>query len=186
MKPIINTSLKVLGVYGLAGITIVVPNALQGLAPLLRKTSIKQSDHSRLLRELRRQGLVHIAQSSGEVHYSLTPAGAYRLQEVVVEEIIIPRSYEWDKRWRLVGFDIPVKQTRKRQLFVEKLQGLGFYMHQKSLWVYPFPCFEQVEQLAGHYNVFRYCTLMEISRLDELSTRKLVRHFDSLIHDPIP
>lgn len=180
-KRAIDTALSVLGTAGLAGITIVAPNALQGLAPLLKRTPVKNSDYTRLLKELRRQGLVYITQSGGEVHYTLTPAGAYRLQEVIVDELVIPRPSKWDKRWRVVAFDIPVAKSRSRQKFVDKLQALDFTMLQKSLWVYPFPCFDQIEQLAGHYNVFRYCSLMEIDRLDELATRKLVRHFQSVL-----
>lgn len=180
-KQAINIALQVLGVAGLVGIVIVAPNALQGLAPLLKKTSIKDSDYARLLKELKRQGLVYITQSGGEIHYTLTPAGAYRLQEMVVDELVIPRPSKWDKRWRLVTFDIPVAQSRSRQKFVGKLQTLNFTMLQKSLWVYPFPCFDQIEQLAGHYNVFRYCNLMEVDRLDEVATRKLLRHFQSVL-----
>ena len=180
-KHAINIALSVLGVAGLAGITTIAPNALQGLAPLLKRTSVKDSDYARLLKELKRQGLVYITQSNGEVHYTLTPAGAYRLQEVIVDELVIPRPSKWDKHWRLVAFDIPVVQSRSRQKFVDKLQVLNFTMLQKSLWVHPFPCFGQIEQLAGYYNVFRYCSLMEIDRLDELSTRKLLRHFQSIL-----
>jgi DNA-binding transcriptional regulator PaaX len=116
------------------------------------------------------------------MHYTLTPAGAYRLQEVIIDELTIPDQKRWDKKWRLVSFDVPVGQSRARQKFVEQLQELNFIMMQKSLWVYPFPCFEQVEQLAGHYNVMRYCTLMEIDRLDELNTRKLLRHYAEYLH----
>lgn len=170
-------ALTVLGVAGLAGITIVAPNALQGLAPLLKKTSIKQSEYSRLLKELKRQSLVHISQDDGEIHYTLTPAGAYRLQEVIVDELTIPHQRKWDKKWRVIAFDVPVTQSKYRRHFVDKLQELNFIMLQKSVWVHPFPCFEQIEQLAGHYNVLRYCTLMEISKLDELSTRRLLRHY---------
>jgi DNA-binding transcriptional regulator PaaX len=180
-KKAIDVALTVLGVAGLAGITIVAPNALQGLTPLLKRTSVKGSDYARLLKELKRQGLVYITQSGSEVHYTLTPAGAYRLQEVIVDELVIPRPSKWDKHWRMVAFDIPVAQSRSRQKFVEKLQILHFTMLQKSLWVHPFPCFDQVEQLAGHYNVLRHCTLMEISQLDELATRRLLRRYADLL-----
>lgn len=181
IKESINIALGELGVAGLAGITIVAPNALHGLAPLLQKTSVEASDHVRLLKELKRQGLVHITQNGSEVHYTLTPAGAYRLQEVIIDDLVIPRPSKWDKHWRLVAFDIPVAQTRSRQKFVDKLQKLNFMMLQKSLWAHPYPCFEQIEQLAGHYNVFRYCNLMEIDRLDDIASRKLIRHFRNLI-----
>lgn len=177
----INVALQVLGIAGLAGITIVAPNALQGLAPLLKKTHIKNSDYGRLLKELRRQGLVHITQGDGTVHYTLAPAGVYRLQEIIVDELNIPKPSKWDKRWRLVSFDVPVAQSRSRQKFVEKLHGLNFTMLQKSLWAHPFPCFDQIELLAGHYNVMRYCSFMEISQVDELTARKLLRRYVDLL-----
>lgn len=180
-KLAINAALKVLGVAGLVGITIVAPNALQGLRVVLRKSNIKPSDYSRLLTELKRQGLVHITQSGDEFHYTLTPAGVYRLQQSIADEIEIPRLSKWDKKWRLVAFDIPVRQSKQRAAFVTHLQDMGMALLQKSLWVHPFPCFEQVEQLAGHYNVMRYCTLMEVTKLDELAAQKLLRRFSDLL-----
>lgn len=177
----INVALGIIGVAGLAGITIVAPNALQGLRLLLKKTSTPEPDHARLLKELKRQGLVHISQTGDEIHFNLTPAGAYRLQEVVIEDLEIPKPNKWDKKWRLVSFDIPVKQSKQRQYFVGELQSLGFAMIHRSLWVHPYPCLDQIEQLAGHYNVLRYCTMMEVSRLDELSTRRLLRSFENLL-----
>lgn len=180
-KKAIDAALTVLGVAGLTGITIVAPNALQGLAPLLKKTSIKDLDHARLLKEFKRQRLVYITQRGSEIHYTLTPAGAYRLQEVAVNELTIPRPSKWDKHWRLVAFDIPIAQSRSRQKFVNGLQALNFAMLQRSLWVHPFPCFDQIEQLAGHYNVLRYSSLMEIDRLDGLSNQKLLRHFQNIL-----
>lgn len=183
VKTTINIALRVLGVAGLTGIVIVAPNALQGLAPLLKKTNIKKSDYGRLLKELRRQKLVYITQSDGSVHYTLTPAGAYRLQETMIDELEISKPRKWDQRWRLVAFDVPNTHSHSRQKFVNQLQKLNFIMLQKSLWVHPFPCFETVEQLAGHYNVMRHCTLMEVSKIDELATKKLLRHYSTLLKD---
>lgn len=181
MKQSINAALFVIGMAGLNGMVIVAPNALQGLAPLLGKTGIKQTDYSKLLKELRRQGLVDITKYKDQVCYTITPAGAYRLQAVIIDNLAIPSPAKWDKKWRLVAFDIPNGKSRSRKKFVIKLQDLGFTMLQKSLWVHPFPCFEQVEHIAGHYNVLRYCSLMEVGRLDEIATKKLLRSYPGLI-----
>ena len=178
----IDVALTVLGTAGLVGITIAAPNALQGLQLILKKSPVQKARYTRLLKELKRQGLIYITESGGEIHYTLTPAGVYRLQQNIVDNLEISRPSRWDKKWRLIVFDIPVKQSRQRSAFVSHLQNMGFVMLQKSLWIHPFPCFEQVEQLAGHYNVFRHCNLMEIDKLDELAARKLLRAFDNLLH----
>jgi DNA-binding transcriptional regulator PaaX len=180
-KAAINSALGVLGVAGLAGVTIVAPNAAQGLALLLKKSPAKNSDYKRILGELKRQGLVHIIQNDEQWTYMLTPAGAHRLQRVVIDSLNIPKPAKWDKKWRLVTFDVPIRQSKARAYFTSHLQSLGFMMLQRSLWVHPFPSFDQVEQIGGYYNVLRYCTLMEVDRLDELSTRKLLRHFNAIL-----
>lgn len=174
--------LKILGLAGLAGTTIVAPNALQALSALLKKTAVKKSDYQKVMKDLKRQGLVHTFQERDSVTFSLTPAGAHRLQQIMVDELEIPKPTKWDKRWRLISFDIPVKYSRQRLLLTKHLQGLGLAMLQRSLWVHPFPCFEQVQQLAGHYNVLRYCAFMEVSRVDSLSAKRLSRLFASLLH----
>lgn len=45
----------------------------------------------------------------------------------------------WDKRWRIVLFDIPETERRRRDSFREKLKELGFGMIQKSVWISPYP-----------------------------------------------
>lgn len=177
----INVALRTLGVAGLAGVTVVAPNALQGLGFLLKRSPARKVNHQTILNELRRQGLVHIIQNDKSLTYTLTPAGIHRLQRVMIDNVDIPVPAQWDKKWRLVTFDIPVQFSKQRSYFTSRLQGLGFVMLQRSMWAYPFPCFDQVEQVAGYYNVLRYCTLMEVSLLDDLSTRRLVKRFAHLL-----
>lgn len=178
----INGTLRVLGVAGFTGIVIVAPNATQGLSILLRRSAVKPDNYGRLLMELKRRGLVYIvAGDDNDYRYSLTPAGAHRLQKLGIDELNIPAPRKWDRKWRLVSFDIPVKQSRQRAYLTGHLQTLGFVMLQRSMWVHPFPCFEQIEKIAGYYNLLRYCSFMEIERLDSLSTKRLLKHFGQIL-----
>ncbi len=173
----IDKALKIIGSAGFSGLTLAAPSASRGLALLLPKLPGEQINTSRLLYDLKRRGLIDVAGQPGRISYTLTPPGAYRLQELALDEIDIARPKKWDRNWRLVAFDVPVKQSSQRQQFVGKLQALNFFMLQRSLWVYPFPCFSEVEKIASHYNVLRYCSLMEIAMVDKTSVRKLRHHF---------
>ncbi len=177
----IKIALKLIGLAGLTGMVIVAPNAIQGLNLLIKKSPAKKANPERILAELKRQGLVHITIEEDEIHYTLTPAGASRLQKIMIDEISIPRPKKWDKKWRMVSFDIPVRYSKQRAHFTEQLQNLGLAMVHKSLWAYPFPCFTELEQLAGYYNVLRFCKFLEISQTDSLTARQLLRRFDSFI-----
>jgi DNA-binding PadR family transcriptional regulator len=176
----INTALKIIGLTGLAGVAIVAPNATQGLKLILKRSKKKDINHKRVLAELKRQGLVHITKDEDRLHYAVTPAGAYRLQQLMLDEINIEIPQKWDKKWRIVCFDVPNNFSKQRAAFTDKLQRYDFVMLQKSTWVHPAPCFEQIEQLASHYNVLRYCTLLEVSRMDDLATQKLLRRYNTL------
>lgn len=173
----INHALKIIGLAGLAGVTLVAPNAARGLSLLLKTPQDKYDGYARLLTELKRRGLVQVVNDDGAYTYTLTPAGIQRLQQLLIDELAIPKPKKWDSKWRLIAFDVPSASSAKRAQFTQQLKDRGFYMLQKSLWVYPFPCFSQVEQIAAHYNVLRYCTFMEVDRIDELSLRRLLRYF---------
>ncbi|MBI2009449.1 CRISPR-associated endonuclease Cas2 [Candidatus Saccharibacteria bacterium] len=181
-KKAINAVLQLLGVSGLSGITIAAPNALQAFDIFLRKNSkIKIFDNQKIFYELKRQGLVHVSQFSNETTFTLTPAGVYRLQRHIIEALKIPRPKKWNMRWRLITYDVPNKQSRQRACFTARLSSLGFYMLQRSVWVHPFPCFDQVQQIASHFNVLRYCVFLEVSKIDRHSEQRLLRRFEPLL-----
>ena len=173
----INDALKIIGLVGFSGITVNAPSAAAGLARLLGRSHVRPVDMNRLLYDLKRRGLVEVFKEAGQITFTLTPAGAYRLQALQLDEIRIPKPKTWDKKWRLVAFDVPINSSRQRQKFVAKLQALNFFMLQKSLWVHPFPCFPQVESIANYFNVLRYLSLIEVSALDQASARRLPPHF---------
>ncbi len=176
----INTALKIIGLAGLAGVVIVAPNATQGLELILKKSKKKTINHQRVLAELKRQGLVHITHDEDRLHYTVTPAGVHRLQLMMLDDINIEIPKKWDKKWRVVSFDVPANQSKQRAAFTQRLQKFNFIMLQKSVWVHPASCFEQVEQLASYYNIMRYCTLLEVSKLDELTTKRLLSRYKTL------
>ncbi len=183
-KQAINITLQLLGVAGLDGISIAAPNALQALDILLRESSKPRiPNHERLLYELKRQGLVHISEfgGKGKVSLTLTPAGIHRLQRSIIDELEIPRQKPWDKKWRVITFDIPTRQSKQRAYFTRHLKSMGLYMLQRSIWIYPFPCFDQVEQVAGHFNVLRYCAFFEVSEIDKHSAQRLLRRFATIL-----
>ena len=61
---------------------------------------------------------------------------------------------KWDGKWRVVIFDIPQELHNKRNRFRKRLKLLGFYMVQKSVFAFPYPC---EGELAG------YCIELDIS-----------------------
>ena len=64
-------------------------------------------------------------------------------------------------------FDIPNTHSKNRLAFTEKLKQLGFRMIQKSVWIYPHPCDEELMILRKFYEIDRYVTHLETSKVED-------------------
>ncbi|MFN7088663.1 MAG: hypothetical protein ACK4NX_02515, partial [Candidatus Paceibacteria bacterium] len=56
-----------------------------------------------------------------------------------------------------------------------KLKELGFYPLQKSVFVYPFQCEEEIDFLCSVFDVRRYVLLLEVSNFE--GSEKLAYYF---------
>lgn len=62
----------------------------------------------------------------------------------------------WDGKWRLIFFDIPEKEKRKRNIFRSKLKELGFKQHQLSAWISPFDFSDEIDLLIAELEIEDY------------------------------
>ncbi|MBI2047974.1 MAG: hypothetical protein HYT27_02445 [Parcubacteria group bacterium] len=73
----------------------------------------------------------------------------------------IKHSRRWDKKWRIVLFDVPERFRRKRDALREKLKLLGFLEFQKSTFVYPFACQDEVNFVINFLNISEHVYYIE-------------------------
>ena len=67
---------------------------------------------------------------------------------------------EWDKKWRVLIFDIPQELHKNRIQLRRKLKSLGFVMLQKSVFVFPYPCHEEVGDICKKLCVSDYVDII--------------------------
>jgi len=79
---------------------------------------------------------------------------------------------KWDKKWRVVIFDIPEKRKSTRNQFRESLKNLGFKLLQHSIWVCPEGDFEEIQNLVKEQRIERCVVLMMV---DKISNELLFR-----------
>jgi len=53
----------------------------------------------------------------------------------------------WDKKWRMVIFDVEEKYRNQRNYLRRQLENLGFGMLQESVWISPFPIENELNEL---------------------------------------
>lgn len=128
------------------------------------------------VQSLRRRDFIEIVQESGDkCKVTLTNKGKKRIKKFYFDSLTIPKQKKWDEKWRVVIFDVPNKLNRAREALREKIKELGFYQLQKSVWVYPYPCEDEILFVAEIFKVGNFIEIMEVNRI--LHGGKLRRYF---------
>ncbi|MDI6751928.1 MAG: PaaX family transcriptional regulator C-terminal domain-containing protein [bacterium] len=117
------------------------------------------------LGKLRREGYVRKVKRRDGVFFRITEAGKSRIQKGPVP--IHKESRIWDKKWRVVIFDIPEKSYLLRDRLRQELKEWGFGMLQQSVWISPHPLFSKVEEITKKYDLERYLFFFETNHISE-------------------
>lgn len=122
--------------------------------PLKYYDKFRQKDKERFYHEmyrLRRAGFIKKYFDGKEEIIELLPKGGKQIQTYLAHDMeIIPPSW-WDRKWRLVIYDISDDKKNKREILRQKLENLGFLKLQESVYVYPFECLREIELLKNIY-----------------------------------
>jgi DNA-binding transcriptional regulator PaaX len=184
MKKAVHASLKIIGLAGFAGTVVVAPNATAAVGKLLVTVTkpLDIPERERIYRNLKRQGLVQIDKvEKASYRLTITPAGAHRLTSESLSDIEIPKMKKWDGKWRLVCYDIPAGKNIERRTLAKHLHRMGFTALQKSMWVHPHECIEQIEQITDSLTIGRYVSVMEVVKLDRYSTHRLISTYQDVV-----
>lgn len=99
---------------------------------------------------LRRNGMIRVKKKDNRnIRVTLTDKGRKRAEKYWVRDLEIKRPEKWDKKWRVVIFDIPHEQRVARNIVRKKLKELNFCPLQKSVWVHPFECRGEIKALRN-------------------------------------
>lgn len=139
----------------------------------------RKRETQRILYYMKRRGLV-LSTTEDYLHgLVITKKGLKRLQNREFETLAIARPKNWDKRWRMVLFDIPEEHKVGRKQLIYKLKMIGFIQLQRSVWMHPFPCRSEIELVTKTYNVQKYVSYVEATGID--SEQHLIERFKDIL-----
>jgi len=113
---------------------------------------------------------------NGKPRVQLTKKGEKHFQKILFEDVELPHPPHWDRKWRFVLFDIPIKYTKAREALRWRLKALGFYQYQKSVWVFPHACEKEILYVADYFHVGRFVEILEVTYLS--NDTELKKHFE--------
>lgn len=116
----------------------------------------RRMDRSELLeriRHLKKMGFIQSFTEGKEEYIELTGRGIKRLEKLSYESLKISKPEKWDKKWRLVIFDIPADDRAESEQFRRKLLSLGFIKIQGSVYTHPFECTTEIDFITSRLNI---------------------------------
>lgn len=166
IQRLILNSVKIAGVLSIG---LVAPNVIGamgklGLLPNKRQDEIVRSSASKLVKK----GLL----TYKDGRYELTKDGEKRLRLWELQEYKFSRPRKWDKKWRVIIFDIPEKKKKVRDQIRNLFVSAGFSRLQDSVWVYPYDCEDIVGLLKTDFGIGKDLLYMIV---DEIENDKHLR-----------
>lgn len=138
---------------------------------------IHQRGLRKSIRRLYQSKLIHYEEhADGTVSMVLTVEGEKRALRYKVNEMKIKKPSAWDGLWRMVIFDIPEKKKQGRVALAAKLRHLGFYPLQKSVFVYPYECKDEIDFIVELFDLVPYVRFIHAKGID--AAPHLKHHFN--------
>lgn len=167
-KRVETAVLGTIALVGIASVAIMAPNALQLLryiTPSLNEVGQKQTLR-RTIGRLIKDGYL----KKEDQKYRITNEGTMRLERAIQTAQLMQASYKkiskWDKKWRVVIFDIKESRRTTRNELRLLLITTGFVKLQDSVWVYPYRCDEVIALLKFQLTLGRNLVYMIVDEIE--------------------
>ena len=106
------------------------------------------------LERLRKHKLVSYREKDSDtLIVTITQEGRKKVKEWDIETMAIEKPVHWDKRWRVVTFDIAEERKRGRDALRTMLKRLDFYQLQRSVFVHPYSCRAEIEFICELFHL---------------------------------
>ena len=159
---------------------VVTCAALPGMAVVFKwfmpKDEREKQKIRRAVMELDKRKVIRIYRKNGEDVIEMLEKGKKRLLRYKFDDIHITPPKWWDKKWRIVIFDFPSRYEMSRKMFRYKINQLGFFQYQKSVFIIPYECKDEVFFVASYLHLERYVKYIVAESIDDEAKLKNIFH----------
>ncbi|MEK7139901.1 MAG: hypothetical protein AAB805_01095 [Patescibacteria group bacterium] len=163
---VIKITLTVLLAVGFITIALAAPNAVQLFKYFKPKNARERERIKKSLTRLEKQGLIK-QRGAMDGYFVLTAEGKAKAMRYKIEETKIQKQKRWDRKWRLVMFDVPEEKKKARQAINFALKRIGCVHYQKSVFITPFPCEKEIDFIGETFNVREYIRIVIAESVEE-------------------
>lgn len=104
--------------------------------------------------------------ADGTTTLVLSDAGKKKALTYQANNMKIDCAGIWDRKWRVVIFDVPEDEREARDALREHLESMGFFVLQRSVFVHPFNCQDEIDFLIELHDIRKYVRFMVVEYID--------------------
>ncbi|MDE2030816.1 MAG: hypothetical protein KGI58_00950 [Patescibacteria group bacterium] len=125
---------------------------------------------------LKKQRLIEfVSENNGVTTLRITKKGESKVKSFSIDMLSIKKPLKWDGKWRAFMFDLPIRYKQARNSLRIKLKQIGFIQLQKSVWIYPYPCEDELLYITDYYKIRNFIEILTIENI--INDKKLKQHF---------
>lgn len=147
----------------------VAPGLLEVSHAFTNNKKYSKGQYQNAIRNLKYRKFIKVVrEKDGKTTVKLTNKGKQRVREFSFYDLQIPKPKKWDRKWRVLMFDIPTQPkiyNQAREALRNKIKELKFVQLQKSVWAYPYECEDEILFLAETFKVTKFIEILTVERL---------------------
>lgn len=161
VDPKVKDILKLLGTGVFLGASFMIPGVPILAAPYINAQRKKDANEwkkynkwrlKQVLKRLHQQKMVEVTFNGGEQIVKLTEKGQRRLLHYNLKNMTLNKK-NWDGKWRLIIYDIFSPKKSERYIFHKMLKNLEFLQIQRSVYLTPYYCKDEIEYLRQIFSI---------------------------------
>ena len=169
-----------LATVALSGVVLIAATAPNLPAALAHLPSIKRAQkryqYKTAFSRLAAQGYIEFEKRDGKSYARITDTGrkmfAFEREKMKLKN---EKKKRWNKRWRVVIFDIPERRRQTRDRLRQIMQDAGFVRLQDSVWVFPHDCEDFMTLLKSELKIGSAVLYMVVEHIE--NDKHLKAHF---------
>ncbi len=174
LDPKVKDVLTLLGVGIFITGSFLIPGLPLLAKPILEKNRQQETNEwgkfnawrlKQIMKRLHAQKLVEVAETQSGYIVQITEKGKQRLLKYDLEAMALVKK-KWDGKWRIVIYDVSESKKQRRRLFQKILKKLELLQLQKSVYLTPYPCENEIEYLRQIYTIGSEVVLLTVSGLE--------------------
>ena len=118
-----------------------------------------------VIKRMQNSKLVEVKEEKGVPIIKITHKGKQKLLRYKVDEMVLDES-SWDGKWRLIIYDVASTKRANSEMFRTILNKLRFLKLQRSVYLTPFKCEDEIEYLRLLFDIGNEVQILKVGSLE--------------------